>query len=717
MKNLFPFLLFFAFALSFAQDGGSPYLQLSDKDALIPLKETKTDVQISGTIAHVRLTQVYQNLGNTPIEAKYVFPLSTKAAIHKMKMTIGERIINARILEKGEAKRVYDSAVKQGKRAARLDQHRPNVFQMNVGNIMPLDVISIDVYYTELLEPLNGSYRFVAPGVVGPRYTGEGSAEEEVFHTPCTPKGISDTFHFDLKVAINAGMLLQQVGSTSHDIHVQYPNAQTAEITLSDKNENPANRDFILDYSLRGHTIESGLLLYEHGDENFFTYIMEPPKKTKSLDIPSREYLFVVDVSGSMNGYPLKIARTLMRNLLCNLRTTDTFNVQLFASSSTIFSPFPIEAHERNIEAAIRFLSEGQGGGGTQLLDALELAYDLPRKDSNGSRSMVVITDGYVSVEKEAFKLIENNLDQANVFTFGIGSSVNRYLIEGMAKVSQSESFIATTPGEAKKMAQVFKEYISVPLLTQIQMETKGFEVYDVFPKSIPDVFAQRPVVVYGKYKDEPRGNIVIKGYLGKKRFKREFKVSQGQLSPKNKALRYLWARNTIRALDDYHHLFNEATGKKVVQLGLTYNLATAYTSFVAVEEAPVNTSGILKTIKQPLPMPQNVSNSAVGAEAKLSEKLKFKTSFTLVISEDLSKSVKRRISMVFKGMYSKWVDHWLNSFNALRIQWDAQGKIAKIEKLHHGKWTPAPKVMEDFPKNLQEKLKVSGPMVITLTK
>ncbi len=697
MKLLYTFLLCSTIFTGFSQDDNSPYLLVSTEDAIIPLKSSKTDVEISGTIAHVRVTQVYRNNGTQPIEAKYVFPLSTQAAVHKMQMTIGNRIVNAKIFEKQEAQKVYEKAIDEGKRAVKLDQNRPNVFQMNVGNIMPGDEISIAIYYTELLVPVNGEYQFVAPAVVGPRFTGESSENEESFNMPYTAKGISDSFDFDMTVTLNAGMIIQNINSSSHDVKVNYPNAKTAEVFISEENKNPSNRDFILNYNLRGNQIQSGLLLYEGEVENFFTYQMEPNKNVVIDDIPAREYLFIIDVSGSMNGYPLEVSRELMRNLLCGLRMTDTFNVQLFASSSTIFNTTSVEINEHNIEAAIRFLSEGQGGGGTQLLSALNEAYKQPRKDINVARSMVIITDGYVSVEKEAFELIGNNLDQANVFTFGIGSSVNRYLIEGMAKVSNSESFIATTSEEAQEVAKDFAKYIATPLLTRVKIKSKGFDMYDLAQKSIPDVFAARPVIIHGKYSGKAEGKIIVTGYQGKKRFREVYNVSDGHLSKSNKALRYLWARKKIGELDDYNKLFNEDVKTEVVDLGLKYNLVTNYTSFVAVDEAVVNEDGTLTQVKQPLPMPNNVNNSAIGAEAEVKESSKFKRTFTITFEDEIEKKDKRQVTMEFKVMYSELVSMYLEKYESLRVKFNAQGKVVTVEKMENGKWISEEKIRLEF--------------------
>ncbi len=718
MKKLLTLLFLSLISIGYAQQkNNSPYLEIASKNGNVALKSSKTAVEITGTIAHVRVTQVYQNLDNTPIEAKYVFPLSTQAAVHKMTMTIGDKTINAKIFEKQEAQKVYSTAIKEGKRAAKLDQHRPNVFQMNVGNIMPKDLVSIAIYYTELLVPVNGKYQFVAPSVVGPRFTGESRSSEQVFHTGYSSKGIAATFEYDMTVNINAGVIIKSITSNTHTVNVNYTDAKTAEVFLSKSNKNPSNRDFILDYSLRGDKIQSGLLLYEHDNEKFFAYLMEPTKEARLVDIPSREYLFIVDVSGSMNGYPLEVAKELMRNLLCNLRPNDTFNVQLFASSSTVFSPIPVVVDSENIENAIRFLTHGQGGGGTQLLSALKTAYKLPRKNKTSARSMVVITDGYVSVEKEAFQLIQQNLDQANVFTFGIGSSVNRYLIEGMAKVSHSESFIATNKEEASKVALAFKEYIAKPLLTQVKLQADGFEVYDISPKSIPDVFAARPVVVFGKYRGKAKGKLIVTGYQGAKKFKKTYHVSEGKLSKKNKALRYLWARKKIAELDDYNTLFRDNVKEEVTALGIKYNLLTKYTSFVAVDETIVNKDGKIKTVKQVLPMPKNVSNLAVGAEAGFSKTSKFKKSYSIVIKAEnkIELTQKRHLKMWFKAQYSKLLTTYLTQYSQLRMTFNTKGQVVKIEKKENGKWAIEKEITAAFLKVEAKEINLSSTTVITV--
>jgi Ca-activated chloride channel family protein len=713
------FIIVFFLSVSgfvFSQKAESPYLKVLTKNANIPLKSTKSKVQIVGTIAQVKITQTYQNLGKQPIEANYVFPMSTNAAVHNMQLTVGNRITKAKIFEKKNAERVYKKALNEGKRAAKLTQHRPNVFQMKVGNIMPNETVTIDIFYTEMITAVDKEYQFVLPGVVGPRFTGESVEKETIFNQPYTNKGISTTYKYDIEVSINAGMMIQNITSKTHKINLHYPNVNTAEIELSAEIENPSNRDFVLNYSLRTNKINSGLLLYEGEKENFFSLLIEPRLKTIKSKIPTREYLFVVDVSGSMMGYPIDVSKSLLRNLLSDLSENDRFNILLFSADNTIFKEKSVQATQENLTEALQFLTGTYNnyGQGSRLLNALKVGYKLPRSNQKSARNIVVITDGYISVEKNVFQFIENNLNKTNVFTFGIGNGINRYLIDGIARVSNSLSFVATTKDEAFKVAKEFKNYISTPLLTQIQLKTNGFEIYDVEPKTIPDVFANRPILVYGKYKGKPKGSIQISGFQGKGNFNQTIRVHNGKLSKKNEALKYLWARKKIERLIDYKRNFGDDVKQQVIDLGLTYNLATEFTSFVAVDYEVVNKRGTLKQIKQPLPLPKNVNLTAVGAAAKIKGKSTFNKSYSIHITSTINNQQKRAIKMWIKSNYSSIIKMYLKKYKKIKIHLDVNGKIVKIEKEKNNTWVIGSLLKNDF-KNLPNHLVNNKNIVITL--
>jgi Ca-activated chloride channel homolog len=614
----------------------SPYFFVQSKDPSLdpfPLLETKAKVDIAGVIAEIELTQVYKNEGKRTIEAIYVFPLGTKSAIHAMRMKIGSRVIEAKIEERAAAQRIYEQAKEEGKVASLLEQERPNVFQMKVANIMPGDRIEVQVSYTELLVPEKGIYEFVFPTVVGPRYTErkEQSAPEsdKWVKTPYLHEGKEAPYTFDIAAQIRAGIPLGRVWVPSHKVTIQ-KSRDMAEINLAPDEKKGGNKDFILRYTLQGEQIQSGLLLYPGKDGNYFLLMLQPPKRVTAQEVPSREYVFIVDVSGSMYGFPLEVSKTLIKGIIQGLRQKDYFNIIFFSGGSEVLSPRPLAATAENKGKALAMLEGQQGGGGTRLLPALQQALALEKREGL-SRIVVISTDGYVDVEKESFDLIRKNLNKANFFAFGIGTSVNRFLIEGMARAGKGEPFVVSTQKEAAQTAERFAAYVKAPLLTDIKVTFQGFDASDVEPPTLPDLFAQRPLIIFGKYRDAG-GTILVKGKTASGDYKKSIPVSPQMADEGNLALQYLWARERIARLDDYGKLGVDVK-EEVTKLGLRFHLMTQYTSFVAVDTI-VRDTGEVVTVKQPLPLPEGVSDYAVGERGVMKAKFAAPPSPTLAMAD-----------------------------------------------------------------------------------
>lgn len=599
----------------------SPYFFVKSENPdvdQLPLKETSAEVNIAGVIADVKVKQVYTNNGKSALEAIYVFPASTRAAVYDMRMTVGDRLLIAKIQEKEKARQQYEDAKNQGKSASLLEEERPNVFQMNVANIMPGDTITVELSYTELLIPESGVYEFDYPTVVGPRYSNTteatASSDDKWVSNPYTHEGVLPNYTFDIKARINAGMKIKAVSCPSHLVDVNYEDKNSVQVSLKKSETDQGNRDFILQYKLADNAIESGLLLYkgENSDENFFLTMIQPPARPEIDQVPPRDYVFILDVSGSMYGFPVETEKKLVTNLIEKLRPVDKFNVMLFAGSSTTLADQSIPATKDNLKKAIDLIEKQSGGGGTEILPALTKALAL-KKSEGFSRTFVISTDGYVSVETETFDLIKNNLGNSNFFAFGIGTSVNRYIIEGMAHVGFGEPFVVTNEADCEKKAEKFRTYIQTPVLTDVKADYNGFDVYDLEPVNVPDVLAERPIIIYGKYKGEPKGSITISGKTGSKDFAYTINVAESSPSQNNRALKYLWARQKIRMLDDYNNVSGDEKQKEeITAMGLKYNLLTKYTSFIAIDSLIRNTSGKINTVKQPLPLPDKVSDYAV---------------------------------------------------------------------------------------------------------
>jgi Ca-activated chloride channel family protein len=274
-----------------------------------------------------------------------------------------------------------------------------------------------------------------------------------------------------------------------------------------------------------------------------------------------------------------------------------------------------VPATRANIEQAINTINQMGGGGGTELIPALKRVYAEP-KAADVSRTVVVVTDGYVTVEREAFELVRRNLSQANVFSFGIGSSVNRHLMEGLARAGMGEPFIITKPAQAAAEAARFRRMIESPVLTSVKARFEGLDVYDVEPAQLPDVLGERPVVVFGKWRGSALGQVVIEGQSATGPYRNAVPVG-AHIAQDSAALRYLWARHRIAALSDQESLEGgDAQRKRITELGLHYNLLTQYTSFLAVDRVVRNLAPQdAASVNQPSPMPQGVSNLAIGAE------------------------------------------------------------------------------------------------------
>lgn len=603
-----------------AQDKtGSPYFYVESKETgtdCFPLKKTDVTAVIEGVVADIHVVQTYTNAGTNPLNARYVFPASTQVTIHGMQMQIGNQVVTATIKEKEEAKQEFETAKSEGKSASMLSEERPNVFTMDVANIMPGDEVHIDLHYSELIASTEGTYQFVFPTVTGPRYVGpikdDSGNRDEWTATPYLPKGSTPSDAYNINVTISEGVPITALSSSSHQINIDWNESTNAHVTLTDPSDYAGNRDFILDYKLTGNDIGTGLMMSQSEKENFFMLMIQPPERYEITDIPPREYIFVLDVSGSMSGFPLDTAKELMKNLVSDLRETDTFNLILFSGTSYQMAERSLPATKENIRKAVKLINEQSGAGGTELSSALEDALDIPT-NADTSRNIVIITDGYIYGEDEIFQLINENISQADFFPFGIGSSVNRYLIEGIAKTGQGEPFIVTKEEEASEIADQFSTYIQSPVLTDIQVSFDGFDVYDVEPAVLPTLYAQKPIVLLGKWRGEPAGTIQVTGKTGNGDYTQSISVSD-VISGSNDALGYLWARKRVERLTNYGLNENNPDVKdEITQIGLSHHMITPYTSFIAVLDIVRNPDGESADVKQPLSLPLEVSNLAVG--------------------------------------------------------------------------------------------------------
>lgn len=593
--------------------------------ALCPLKHTDVKAQISGFLSRVTVTQEFENPFKEKIEAVYSFPLPQSAAVDDMTMRVGDRTVRGKILRREEAQAVYEAARNNGQTASLLNQERPNIFTQSVANILPGEPIKIMISYVETLKYEDGSYEFVFPMVVGPRYIpgntagakGNGFAPDtdqvpdgSVITPKPAPEGMRAGHDVSLDVTLDAGVPIDAIASKTHDVSIARAGDHQAHVTLKDEATIP-NKDFILKYDVAGAKISDAVLTHATPGGGFFTLILQPPERVTVEDVTPKEIVFVLDTSGSMWGFPIEKAKEAMKLALDNLYPSDTFNLITFAGDEHILFPGPVPATRENLAKAQAFLESRQGGGGTEMMKAIKASMD-PSDKQDHVRIVCFMTDGYVGNDMQIIDEVQKH-PNARVFSFGIGGAVNRYLLDNMARYGRGEVEYVALNDDGSAAARRFHERVRNPLLTDISIDWNGMAVSDVYPKSIPDLFGAKPVVVNGRYTGNGKGTIRLTGKMSGREFVRDIPVDFS--SPQSHdVLATLWARTRVDDLMSrdlagaQSGLVKDDVKQNIIQLGLDYRLMTQFTSFVAVEEMVVTDGGQPRRVDVPVEVPEGVN-------------------------------------------------------------------------------------------------------------
>ncbi len=613
-------------------------VQVDGKTLDLPLEHTHVAARITGHVARVEVKQTYQNPFAYPIEAIYVFPLPENSAVDAMKMVIGERVIVAEIKKRDEARRVYDEAKQQGHTAALLEQERPNIFTQSVANIEPGSTIDVVIAYAQTLTYDAGGYEFVFPMVVGPRFvpgnpTGHAGSgwspdtdlvpDASRITPPLIGGGQRSGHDISLELTVDAGLPIRSWTVPTHDVDERDAAKGQLSLKLAAHDALP-NRDFVLQYAVDGKQAQATLLThFAKQNDGTFALIVQPPTLDVDELVGQREIVFVVDVSGSMFGVPLSMCKDAMEEALRRLRPVDTFNIITFAGATAKLFSEAREANDANIKNGLAFVSGMRAGGGTLMADGVTAALS-PEVGSGRHRYVFFLTDGYVGNEAQIIGLVKQFNDQlsrkqqrARVFGFGVGSSVNRHLLDGIATAGDGLTVYASTREDPLKAVNAFYHVIDRAVMTGLQVDWGDLRVSEVFPKVLPDLFASRPLVLHGKLRGDGRTTITVSGRVGRRLVELPVEVELDR-SGQNAVLDTLWARAKVAELErDLAYNGNSpATLAEITEVGLAYHLVTRMTSLVAVDRSK-KVSGEAKTIVQPVEVPEGVDASmAAPAQA-----------------------------------------------------------------------------------------------------
>ncbi len=647
-----------AFAFTENDLGGSVKAVVDGKTIHFPALKTDIHSKIQGDLATVTITQTFANPTSDPLNATYLFPLNKDAAVHAMTMEVGDEIIQAQIHKIGEAKKKFNKAKKQGKAASLLVQHRPNMFTQHIANLMPGLPIKVTLVYDQTIPKVDGNYELVIPLIVGPRYQPAHSGKPpqvvddgvtvgikkvkaetqfnqwEIETLPAYPEvsglTIPDSIRKDrvsINIEMEAGATIPHIFSRTHKIDV-IGEEKKKTITLAD-GRTIDNRDFVLRYQLAGKNTQPTFLAHTDSKDGYFSLWIEPPASPKPNDIAAREMVFVLDTSGSMSGQPIDASKVFMRHALNNLRSKDYFRIIRFSNNASEFTSGPVRATPNNINNGVNYVNSLSANGGTEIPNAIRQAFSTPQPDRT-LRIVVFLTDGYIGNESEVLKLITSNIGNARIYAFGVGTSVNRFLLSEMGRKGRGFARFMDPTEDAEEVALELAGKLESPVLTDIRIDWGDLKVSQVTPEVVPDLFAGDSIRVLGKIEGSGMHTVEVQGRV---RGRKASLPIQASLPNKKDSIALspipqIWARSQIadhmRQINSPNafkttHLSDDELKQKVIHLGLKHSLTTRWTSFVAVSKKIVNKNPqSSKDSQVPLPMVKGVGPKAYGQVAPM---------------------------------------------------------------------------------------------------
>lgn len=609
--------------------GGQVRAEVDGRIIQFPSLRTDMSAQVQGDLASVTVVQTFVNPTTVPLNATYLFPLNKDAAVHAMQMKVGDEIIEARIARKGEARKTFETAKREGKAAALLEQHRPNMFTQNVANLMPGMPIQVTLRYVQTVPRIDGAYELVMPLVVGPRYVpvanpdtlaraaaphndadlaapspvGQWSFGPPPVYPPVnalTAPATIDEDRVSIRIEVNAGVDISEMMSATHAINVSADEAVRKRTVTLASGKTIDNRDFVLRYTLAGTDVQAGLLAHV-GDETggTFSLLVEPPSAPAAEEITPREIVFVLDTSGSMGGAPIEASKTFMTHALRALRPNDYFRIIRFSSSASELASGPIAASPSNLRAALTFVNSLTANGGTEVISGLRKAFDIAPMP--GTRRMLVfLSDGYVGNEAEILRMVADNIEQAHTYVLGVGTGVNRYLLAEMAHQGRGFMRIIDPTENSEVAATQFARKLDTTVMTDLAIDWGTLSVADVTPRAMPDLFAGDSLRVQGRFNSGGTHTIRITGKVNGRHAALPLQITlPSQPSGEaTKAIPLIWARSQIK--DNMRELMLPANLRRggrgdsdlqetVTKLGLSHSLVTQWTSFVAVSMKVIN--------------------------------------------------------------------------------------------------------------------------------
>jgi Ca-activated chloride channel homolog len=572
----------------------------------VPLEHTDVRIRVDGYLADATVTQRFKNPYDHKIEAVYLFPLPTTAAVSELAITIGGRTIKGAIAERAKATAVYEAARARGNVAALLTQERPNLFTQQVANLEPGATVEVTLRYVQPLEYDSGGYELAFPMVAGPRYL-PGGAKHEAVQPAVLPAGLRSSHDISLRVDLDAGVPITGLSSPSHKLAMDKLSASHVAVVIAAGDTIP-NKDFVMRYRVAGAAPQFGVLAHRDGGNGSFLLVAQPPASVAAKQITPRELVFVLDTSSSMRGAPLEKAKQLIRTLLGHLGPDDTFQIVRFDDRASALGEGPIANNPRNIDLVLEWLAKLDAAGGTEMTTGISAALAVPH-DPARLRIVAFLTDGYVGNEDEILAQIGKRIGDARLFSFGVGAAVNRYLLDEMASVGRGAVTYVRPDEDTAAAIGAFERRIATPVLTDLRIDWGGLAVRDVTPRALPDLFAGQPVVLAGHYTAPGRATVTVHAKQAGRDVTFAVPVELPARAADRPAVASVWARRRIAELSRALVRGDNAPAQQeIIALSLAHHVLTQFTAFVAVDDARVTAGGAAKRVVVPVEVPDAVA-------------------------------------------------------------------------------------------------------------
>lgn len=606
---------------------GSLLLQMESGYIVATRMNTDVRIQVSGLVARVTVRQEFRNEGSAWAEGVYVFPLPDRAAVDRLRLHVGERFIEGEVREKEKAKKEYEAAKKQGKKASLVQQQRANLFTTSVANIGPGEEVAVEIEYLETLAYDEGVFSLRFPMTMTPRYIpgtavedrqGSGWADDttEVDDASLiTPPVVTESndHKITLHAEVTAGVPLEYIASRYHPIDVtDTGNRYELDLTNTDV---PMDHDFELAWRPRQSAAPRAMLFEEtiEGQPHVLLMMIPPNDASVPTVVMARELVFVIDTSGSMHGTSMEQARKALLLALNGLRPVDRFNVIQFNSVTDTLFPNSAPATASNIKQATNYVKRLQANGGTEIRPALQKAFrDAPLKSH--LKQIIFITDGSVGNEQDLFRMIESDLSTTRLFTIGIGSAPNGWFMRKAAEAGRGTYvYISALHEVDEKMGRLFRK-LENPQVTDIDVQWPDGVFVESYPDTIPDLYAGEPVLVKSRMDRPFRSSdlVTVSGTSAMGAWGTEMSLDMDVDSP---GIAALWARARIEDLMDRQRrgADPEKTRLTVIETALTHHLVSKYTSLVAVDKTPVRPANAgLRSDQVPSLLPHGQSQNAI---------------------------------------------------------------------------------------------------------